>query len=47
MLLGSEVDKKKKINEKDVKKMLRKLLISIRNEELDDRMKKYFIGNEK
>jgi len=30
MLIGANLDKKKKINDKDVKKLLRKMLIQIR-----------------
>jgi len=35
MLLGTGIDKKKKFGEKEVKKIMKKLLISIRGEELD------------
>lgn len=47
MLLGTELDKKKKLTDKDVKKLLKKLLIQIKNEELEERMKKYYKNNEK
>ncbi|EAR92413.2 phosphatidylinositol-specific phospholipase C, X domain protein (macronuclear) [Tetrahymena thermophila SB210] len=47
LLLGAEIDKKKKITDKEVKKLLRKLLIQINNEELEDKIKKYYKNNEK
>ncbi|KAL4503997.1 hypothetical protein ABPG72_022627 [Tetrahymena utriculariae] len=47
LLLGADIDKKKKITDKEVKKLLRKLLIQINNEELEDKIKKYYKNDEK
>lgn len=43
MMVSVDIDKRKKMTEKDVKKSLRKLLISIRNDELEERIKKYYL----